>query len=93
MGAGVLPAVTVNAADAEPCGIVTVAGTLAAALELDSDMTAPGPAGPVRLTVPAPDPPLTMMFGLTAIPLNTTFADVDGGSGLIVRLAVTLVPE
>ena len=48
--------VTGNEAEVAPCGIVTLEGTLAALLELQSDTIAPPlPAGAVRLTVPMPD--------------------------------------
>jgi len=52
-----VPVVTVNVADIEPCGTVTLEGTLAAAvLELASETTTPPvPAAAVRLTVPVPD--------------------------------------
>ncbi len=52
-----VPAVTVKVAEVCPCGIVTVAGTLAAVvLELESDtVTPPLPAAAVRLTVPVAD--------------------------------------
>jgi hypothetical protein len=50
------PAVTVNVADVEPCGTVTLAGTVAAAvLELESETTTPPvAAADVRVTVPVP---------------------------------------
>lgn len=82
-------AATGNVAEVEPCGTVTVVGTLAiAALELESDTTAPPiPAGPVRVTIPAPDWPLTMVPGLTEILLKAA------GAGLIVTPNVALAPE
>ena len=51
-----VPAVTVNVTDVEPCGTVTLEGTLAAVLlELESDTNAPPvPAAAVRLMVPVP---------------------------------------
>ena len=51
-----VPAVTVNVADVDPAGTVTLAGTLAAVvLELESATTTPPvPAAAVRLTVPVP---------------------------------------
>jgi hypothetical protein len=50
------PVVTVNAAEVEPCGTMTVDGTLTAALlELESATgTPPVPAAAVRFTVPVP---------------------------------------
>ena len=82
-------AVTENVVEVEPCGTVIVVGTLAAAaLELESDTTAPPvPAGPVRVTVPVPDWPLTIVPGLTEILLKAA------GDGLTVRANVLLRPE
>ena len=56
------PVVTVKLAELAPGAIVTVAGTLAAALSLDSALTAPpAGAGLLRVTVPVPDvPPVTV---------------------------------
>jgi hypothetical protein len=84
-----LPAFTVNPAEVEPDGTVTVAGTLAAgALELESDTTSPPvPAGAVRLTVPAPVRPLIIELGLTDRLLRA-----DGG-GLTVIPNVAFTPE
>lgn len=84
-----VPAVTVKAAEIDPCGIDTVAGTLAdGVLELESDITAPpAPASAVRLTVPDPVWPLTITLGLTAILLRV------GVAGLTVRANVWLTPE
>jgi hypothetical protein len=81
--------VTVNVADVEPAGTVTEDGTLAAVvLELESDTeTPPLPAAAVKLTVPVPDWPLTIVLGLTEILLSA------GGTGLTVTPNVTLVPE
>ena len=81
--------VTENVAEVEPGGTVIVVGTLAAAaLELESDTTAPlVPAGPVRVTVPVPDWPLTIVPGLTEILLKAA------GDGLTVRANVLLTPE
>ena len=80
---------TVNVAEVEPCGTVTLAGTLAAVvLELKSDTaTPPDPAADVRLTVPVPDRPLTIVLGLTETLLKTT------GGGLTVTPNVLLTPE
>ena len=80
--------VTVNVADVAPCATVTLAGTRAALLELESDTAAPPEgAADVNVTVPVPDCPLTMLDGLTARLANETV------TGLIVTLAVLLVPE
>jgi hypothetical protein len=50
----VAPAITLNEAEVEPSGIITLAGTLASvALELESvAVTPPVPAAAVRVTVP-----------------------------------------
>ena len=58
---------TVNVAEVDPAGTVTLAGTVAAVpLELESDTaTPPVPAAAVRLTVPVPVWPLTIVLGLT----------------------------
>jgi hypothetical protein len=79
----------VNVADVEPCGTVTLAGTLAAVvLELESaTATPPVPAVVVRLTVPVPDWPLTIVLGLTETLLRAA------AGGLTVRPNVTLAPE
>jgi hypothetical protein len=81
--------VTVNVAEAEPAGTVTEDGTLAAVvLELESETEIPPlPAAVVKLTVPVPDWPLTIVLGLTEILLSA------GGTGLTVTPNVTLVPE
>jgi FlaG/FlaF family flagellin (archaellin) len=79
----------VNVADVEPCATVTLAGTLAAVvLELDSDTaTPPVPAASVRLTVPVPDWPLTIVLGLTETLLSAA------AGGLTVTPNVLLPPE
>jgi len=84
-----LPVVTENVAEVEPCGTVTLAGTLAAVvLELESDTaTPPVPATLVRLITPVPDCPLTMVLGATDTLLSAA------GGGLTVRLKVVLAPE
>jgi hypothetical protein len=84
-----LPAVTVNVVEVDPWGTVTLEGTVAAmVLELESDTsTPPVPAADVRLTVPLPDLPLTMVLGLTEIPLSA------GGGGLTVTPKVAFTPE
>ena len=83
-----VPAVTMKVAEVCPCGIVTVAGTLAAVvLELESDtMTPPLPAAAVRLTVPVADPPLAIVLELTVRLLSA------GGGGLTVIPNVALTP-
>jgi hypothetical protein len=85
-----VPAVTVNVTEVEPAGTVTLAGTLTAVvvLELESVTTAPPvPAAAVKLTVPVPVWPLTIVLGLTETPLSA--AD----SGVIVTPNVMLTPE
>ena len=84
-----LPVFSVNVAEVEPCGTVTVEGTLAAVvLELDSDTaTPPAPAAAVILTVPVPDTPLMIELGLTETPLRA------GAGGLTVTPNVTFTPE
>jgi hypothetical protein len=84
-----VPAVTVNVAEVEPCGTVTVERTLAAALlELESKtVTPPAPAAAVRLTVPVPDWPLTSVAGVAEALLRA------GAGGLTVRPNVALAPE
>jgi hypothetical protein len=83
-----VPVVTENVAEVEPCGTVTDAGTLAAVeFELDSDTTTPPePAAEVRLTVPVPAWPLTIVLGLTETLLSI------GGGGLTVIPNVSLTP-
>jgi hypothetical protein len=67
---------------------VTVAGTLAAAFGLKSDTTTlPDGAAAVRVTVPVPDCPLTIVLGDTEILLSAA------GGGLTVNTNVSLVPE
>jgi hypothetical protein len=84
-----VPAVTVNVAEVEPAGTVTLEGTLAAvALELESDTaTPPVPAASVRATVPVPVWPLTIVLGLTEMLLRAA------GGGLMVTPKVVLTPE
>jgi hypothetical protein len=84
-----LPVCTVNVAEVEPCGTITLEGTRAALLlELDSEtVTPPVPAAAVKLTVPVPVWPLTIVLGLTETPLSA--AD----SGVIVTPNVMLTPE
>jgi len=81
--------VTEKIAEVEPWGTMTLEGTLAAMVfELDSDTaTPPVPAAAVRVTVPEPDWPLTMVLGVTDTVLRAA------GDGFTVRLNVTLAPE
>ena len=73
LAAVTLAVVTGNVAEVEPCGIVTEAGTVALEFELESDKTAPpDPAAAVRLTVPVPDWPPTIVAGLTETLLSAT---------------------
>ena len=73
LAAVTLAVVTGNVAEVEPCGIVTEAGTVALELELESEITAPpDPAAAVRLTVPVPDWPPTIVAGLTETLLSAT---------------------
>jgi len=83
-----LPVVTENVAEVDPCGTVTLAGTTAAVLELDSATTTPAlPAAAVRFTVPVPDWPLTMVLGLTETLVSA------GIGGFTVIPNVLLTPE
>ena len=76
--------VTENVAEIEPCGIVTEAGTVALEFELASDISAPpDPAAAVRLTVPVPDWPPTIVAGLTE-----TLLSAAGGTGFTMSAAV-----
>lgn len=83
------PVFTENGAELAPCGIVTVAGTLAAELlELESEtITPPAPAAPDSLIVPAPVRPLTMAEGLTEMLLKVA------GAGSTVIPKVSFTPE
>jgi hypothetical protein len=80
---------TENVAEVDPAGTVTLEGTVAAAvLELDSDTAAPPvPAAAVRVTVPVPDWPLTIVLGLTEMLL------IAAGGGVMVTPKVLLTPE
>jgi hypothetical protein len=81
--------VTVKVAEVVPCGTVTEAGTLAAEVfELESDTTAPPEgAAAVRVTVPVPDWPLTIVPGLTERLLSAA------AGGLTVSPNVAVTPE
>jgi hypothetical protein len=89
VGAFIMPAVTVKLADIVPAGIITLEGTVAAAVfELESDTIAPpAPAAAVRLSVPVEVCPLTIVLGLTATLLKAA------GGGLMVTPKVTFTPE
>jgi len=77
--------VTVNVPVVAPAGTVAVDGTVAFVLfELKLTVTPEEPAGPVRVMVPVVDVPPTTADGLNVI--------VEMPGGLIVRLAVWLVP-
>ncbi len=82
-----LPPVTVNVVDVDPCGITTLAGTLAPAVgRLERKTVRPSrPAAAVEETVPVAVPPLTIVLGLTEKVLST-------GGGFTVIPKVTLVP-
>jgi hypothetical protein len=81
--------VTVNVTVVAPAGTVTLEGTLAAAvLELASDTTTPPvPAAVVRVTVPVPVWPLTIVLGLTETLLRAP------GNGLMVTMNVAFTLE
>jgi len=83
-----LPAATAKVADFAPCAMVIDAGTLAAEeLELESVTSAPPTgAAAVRMTVPVPVWPLTIVLGLTETLLSAA------GGGLTVRPNVSLAP-
>jgi hypothetical protein len=83
-----LPVVTENVAEIAPCRTVTDLGTAAPVeLELESDITTPPePGAEVRVTVPVPDWPLTIVVGLTEMLLSA------GGGGLTVNPKVSLTP-
>ena len=84
-----MPVVTVKVAEVAPCATVTLEGTLAAVvLELESDTTTPPvPAAVVRVTVPVPVWPLTIVPGLTETLLRAA------GGGLTVIPNVAFTPE
>jgi hypothetical protein len=84
-----LPVLTANVVEIEPCGTVTLEGTVAAVvLELESaTATPPVPAADVRVIVPVPDWPLTIVLGLTEMPLKA------GAGGLIVTANVLFTLE
>jgi hypothetical protein len=71
-----------------PCGTVTLDGTEASVeLELESPTTTPPvPAADVKVTVPVPDCPLTMVLGLTETPLRAV------ATGVMVTPNTTVAP-
>lgn len=72
-------------ADFDPCGTVTLAGTMTSGLELRSETVAPPvPAADVKVTVPVPDWPPVIVLGLTDTLLSAA------GTGLIVSAKVLL---
>jgi len=68
------PAVKVAVADEEPCGTVTVAGTLTAEVLLKETTAPPDPAAPVRVAVRMPCCPLWSVLGETEMLLNAADA-------------------
>jgi hypothetical protein len=78
-------------AELEPCGTVTVAGTLTALvfeLETDSETAVPpAPAAAVSLMVPVPDCPPIKVPGLTETLLKAP------GSGVMLRPNVAFTLE
>jgi hypothetical protein len=82
------PVVSTKLADVDPCGIVTLGGTLAAPVfELDSDTAMLAPAAAVRVTVHVADWPPVTALGLTEMLLSA------GGTGLTVSPSDELAPE
>jgi hypothetical protein len=78
--------VIVNGADLEPAGTRTLAGTVAAALLLDSVTTRPPAAAmPVSVTVPVDNVPALTDAGLRVSVLTA--------GGLTVRAAVFVTPR
>src|SRR5688572_10821724 len=71
--------VTVKVADAAPAGTVTLAGTLAALLLLDSATTRPpAGAGPLNVTVPTALRPPRILVGLTVSVVSDAVSDGFG---------------
>ena len=78
---------TVKVALVAPAGTVTLAGTLATVLLLESVIWAPpAGAGPLRVTVPVEDctPPITL------VGFSVSEETVGGGTGITVSEAVLL---
>lgn len=72
-----------------PAGTVTLAGTLAALLSLESSTCAPpAGAGPLSVTVPVEDPkPPTTLVGFSVSDVT-----VGSGGGITVSVTVWLAP-
>jgi hypothetical protein len=82
---------TVNVALVTPAGMVTLEGTLAAPLLLESRTCAPpAGAGPVSVTVPVEDctPPIT----LAGLSVSEARVGGGGGAGVTVSEAVLVMP-
>ena len=82
---------TVKVAPLAPAGTVTLEGTPAAPLLLDSMIsTPPAGAGPLRVTVPVEDctPPTT----LVGFNVSEESVGGGGGAGVTVSVAVRLAP-
>jgi hypothetical protein len=84
-----IPDNTEKLAEVAPCGTITDGGTPAAEeFELESVTTAPPvPAAVLRVTLPVPDWPLTIVLGLTEMPLRAA------GTGLTLMPKVAVKPE
>jgi hypothetical protein len=89
LGVLVLPLLIGKVADIDPCGTVTLAGTVTAVEgEPESDTaTPPAPAAEVSVIVPVADWPAAIELGATETLLRA------GGVGLIVTPPVTVTPE
>jgi hypothetical protein len=62
---------TVNVALVAPAATVTLAGTVAADMSLETDTFAPAyGAGPLRVTVPVEEDPPVTLLGLSDRPVN-----------------------
>jgi hypothetical protein len=82
--------VTGNVALAPPAGMVTLAGTTAAGLSLEREMTAPPVrASPLSVTVPVEgDPPMT----LDGLSVSEVRVGPGGGGGVTMSEAVLVTP-
>ena len=88
MDALTVAAAIAKLADVDPCGTVTDAGMLTAELDFDRTIvTPPDAAAAVNNTVPVAVCPLVIVLGATEMLLRAA------GMGLIVRVAVTVLPE